>query len=325
MAAPDKEDPPGETAGFKDAQGRNGARVNYGSPEQPATAVVSELPTQKQTPSVLLPKWKLIGKAIFDPHLARCDLKVLYFIVESINSKSGRWFLSTSDIAKAVGVDPRTVTRAITSLCGGGYLLRKSGNRTFANEYRMGAGESVPTGESAGTDEIAGTGEFAVRYGRIHPKATGENARPYPLTYPLTESTEEKHMHESSDSRCRTETIPPTKPTPDALQLPDWLPAQAWIDWHDYRLKRTPRGWSDKAQELSVSTLAKLRSEGHDPVKVIEASIENGWSGLFPLKTQNNSRGSNNANQRQRGESVADYVARVNRVHDEREAVFGIL
>lgn len=109
----------------------------------------------------------------------------------------------------------------------------------------------------------------------------------------------------------------PSAPKPEPLQLPDWLPTQSWIDWHDYRLKRTPKGWTAKAQELSVATLAKLRAEGHDPVKVIEASIENCWTGLFPLKT-NNIRGSINGNQRHPGESLADYSARINRAHEGR-------
>ena len=84
--------------------------------------------------------------------------------------------------------------------------------------------------------------------------------------------------------------------------------------------KRSGKGWTPKAQELSVATLERLRREGHDVVKVIETSIENGWTGLFPLKNNNNVRGTTNAHQRQPGESVAEYVARINREHDEREA-----
>ncbi|MDE2255950.1 MAG: YdaU family protein [Betaproteobacteria bacterium] len=69
---------------------------------------------------------------------------------------------------------------------------------------------------------------------------------------------------------------------PPALTLPDWLPESAWADWHAFRNSR--KGWTHKARELSLSTLAKLRSDGHDPVGVIEQSIERGWTGLFELR-----------------------------------------
>jgi DNA-binding MarR family transcriptional regulator len=64
--------------------------------------------------------------------------------------------------------------------------------------------------------------------------------------------------------------------------LADWLPEEAWKDWHDFRNAR--KGWTPKARELSLATLAKLHAAGHQPRAVIEQSIERGWTGLFPLK-----------------------------------------
>ncbi len=65
--------------------------------------------------------------------------------------------------------------------------------------------------------------------------------------------------------------------------LPDWLPPEAWADWHGFRNAR--KGWTAKARELSLRTLADLKAQGHDPRKVIEQSIERGWTGLFPIKS----------------------------------------
>jgi hypothetical protein len=65
--------------------------------------------------------------------------------------------------------------------------------------------------------------------------------------------------------------------------LPDWLTESTWADWHAFRNQR--KGWTHKARELSLATLTKLRSKGHDPTAVIEQSIERGWTGLFELKT----------------------------------------
>lgn len=64
--------------------------------------------------------------------------------------------------------------------------------------------------------------------------------------------------------------------------LPGWLPEDVWADWHQYRNAR--KGWTPKARELSMSTLADLRDAGHDPRAVVNQSIERGWTGLFPVK-----------------------------------------
>jgi uncharacterized protein YdaU (DUF1376 family) len=69
-----------------------------------------------------------------------------------------------------------------------------------------------------------------------------------------------------------------------AFALPDWLPPEAWQDWHRYRNSR--KGWTQHARELSLRTLTELRAQGHEPRRVIDQSIERGWSGLFPIKGQ---------------------------------------
>src|SRR5699024_4101428 len=103
-------------------------------------------------------------------------------------------------------------------------------------------------------------------------------------------------MHSACDPHCDPHApspspSPPPSPSPSPsaaetrkgkLSLPDWLPDDAWKDWHDYRNAR--KGWTRKAKELSLNTLEKLHGQGHDPTAVICQSIERGWSGLFPIK-----------------------------------------
>lgn len=94
-----------------------------------------------------------------------------------------------------------------------------------------------------------------------------------------------------------------------APELPAWLDPTTWVDWHAYRNSR--KGWTQKARELSLRTLTKLRDAGHDPRAVIEQSIENGWAGLFPV------RGGSNASARRL--SAADRVqANADRARRER-------
>ncbi|CCD29917.1 hypothetical protein CAGGBEG34_330012 [Candidatus Glomeribacter gigasporarum BEG34] len=67
------------------------------------------------------------------------------------------------------------------------------------------------------------------------------------------------------------------------LKRPDWLPEDAWRDWVSYRKTHKSR-FTEKAAELSLCELAKLRERGFEPRAVIEQSILSGWTGLFPLK-----------------------------------------
>src|SRR5260364_28809 len=63
------------------------------------------------------------------------------------------------------------------------------------------------------------------------------------------------------------------------LKRPDWLPEDAWRDWVSYRKTHKSR-FTEKAAELSLCELAKLRERGFEPRAVIEQSILSGWTGL---------------------------------------------
>ena len=65
------------------------------------------------------------------------------------------------------------------------------------------------------------------------------------------------------------------------MAAPEWLDANAWVEWCGYRHGRK---WTPRAAELAIAKLAELRAAGHDPRLVIEQSIANGWTGLFPIK-----------------------------------------
>ena len=65
--------------------------------------------------------------------------------------------------------------------------------------------------------------------------------------------------------------------------LPGWLPADAWEQYVQHRKDKRSK-LTDNAQRLCIRDLEKLKEAGQDPRAVIEQSISNGWTGLFPLK-----------------------------------------
>lgn len=67
---------------------------------------------------------------------------------------------------------------------------------------------------------------------------------------------------------------------PVEIELPEWMPADAWGMWVRYR-HEIKKPLTEDGPRLHLGKLSKFRDEGHDPVRVIEAAIENRWQGLF--------------------------------------------
>jgi hypothetical protein len=68
-----------------------------------------------------------------------------------------------------------------------------------------------------------------------------------------------------------------------AASLPAWLSASDWQAWLAYR-KKIKRPLDAEAERRTMAKLDELRKQGHDPGKVIDQSIVNGWQGLFAMK-----------------------------------------
>lgn len=69
--------------------------------------------------------------------------------------------------------------------------------------------------------------------------------------------------------------------------LPDWVPAEAWAGYVEMRketLKKPLK--TDRAINLAINTLARLRDDGNDPGAVLDQSTLNGWQGLFAVRVE---------------------------------------
>lgn len=99
----------------------------------------------------------------------------------------------------------------------------------------------------------------------------------------VTQSDGKKRREEKREEGVTTVT-PARRAVRAAVSVttPDWLDAQAWGEWCRYRHGRK---WTQRAAELAIGVLTDLHAAGHDPRLVIEQSIANGWTGLFPIKT----------------------------------------
>lgn len=84
--------------------------------------------------------------------------------------------------------------------------------------------------------------------------------------------------HQSPDTKERITNVIPKK-----AGLPDWLDEGLWEEYKRHR-RQKKSSLTDLAESRAIAKLARMLDDGHDPNKVIEQSLENGWTGLFELK-----------------------------------------
>ena len=84
---------------------------------------------------------------------------------------------------------------------------------------------------------------------------------------------------------------PPKSPTGDSkkfdplsVPIPDWLNHQSWVEWVQYRNDVKKAIKTAITVTKAFNLLKECLDEGHDPTEVINASIANGYQGLFKPK-----------------------------------------
>ena len=68
---------------------------------------------------------------------------------------------------------------------------------------------------------------------------------------------------------------------PLSIPVPEWLDASSWSEWVAYRQQSGKAIKTELTVTKAFSLLKQCLDEGHDPVAVINASIANGYQGLF--------------------------------------------
>ncbi|QIM45430.1 replication protein [Leclercia adecarboxylata] len=71
---------------------------------------------------------------------------------------------------------------------------------------------------------------------------------------------------------------------PLSIPVPEWLDASSWGEWVAYRQQSGKAIKTELTVTKAFSLLKQCLDEGHNPVAVINASIANGYQGLFKPK-----------------------------------------
>lgn len=82
--------------------------------------------------------------------------------------------------------------------------------------------------------------------------------------------------------QCNTETEK-RRAESVALSLPDWLPESSIQDFKSHRVK-LKKPMTDKAIQLLIGELTKLKSDGYDPIECLNTAMLRGWQTPYPPK-----------------------------------------
>lgn len=74
-----------------------------------------------------------------------------------------------------------------------------------------------------------------------------------------------------------------------AFVLPDWIPSTLWMQYLEMR-RRIRKPPTNKAKQLVIAKLERLKHEGNDVIAVLEQSIQNSWQGIFPVREEQNGK-----------------------------------
>lgn len=187
-------------------------------------------------------------------------------------------FPSVDRLAKETGMSARSVQRALRVLEDAGLIAM--GNQRIA-EAKGFAKNRTPTVYRMVMDLIhpENMGRHSVT--SHNSGATNETARGD------TDDIQGRHsvtltIIEPSDNR-HAPIIPKPKSKAPSVEIPDWVPSEAWNGFLEMR-KKIKKPLTDRGVALALKKLGQLRDEGHDPSAVLDQSVMSNYQGLFPVK-----------------------------------------
>lgn len=193
------------------------------------------------------------------------DKLVLLMLANYASNEAGDCYPSLETLCNDCGMSRSTLKLALASLEQARLLSiqhRKVETVNLSNVYRL---NMQP--EGVGRNPTEGVGRIPAEGGSNPDRGVGRIPTPNQLVKPIKETVNQKPR----------------------ANAPDWLPPAEWNAFVEMR-NRMRKPMTERAKELAIAELAKLRDAGHDPVAVLNQSVMNSWLGLFALK--NGARGS---------------------------------
>jgi hypothetical protein len=78
---------------------------------------------------------------------------------------------------------------------------------------------------------------------------------------------------------------PLSPPKSKSVEVPDWMPAEEWAAFKEMRRKMRGIPFTEAAERTVIAKIGKLKTEGHDPAKLLSKAVERGHRTVFEDET----------------------------------------
>ena len=72
----------------------------------------------------------------------------------------------------------------------------------------------------------------------------------------------------------------------EGIKYPFELNVEAWESWKDFRKKEYRKSYKNLGEKAAIKKLLKLSTSKEEQALILEQSMENGWIGIFSLKSE---------------------------------------
>lgn len=72
----------------------------------------------------------------------------------------------------------------------------------------------------------------------------------------------------------------------EGIEYPFELNVEAWESWKEFRKKEYRKTYKDLGEKAAIKKLLKLTQSKEEQALILEQSMENGWIGIFALKSE---------------------------------------
>ena len=72
----------------------------------------------------------------------------------------------------------------------------------------------------------------------------------------------------------------------EGIEYPFELNVEAWEFWKDFRKKEYRKSYKNLGEKAAIKKLLKLSTSKEEQALILEQSMENGWIGIFALKSE---------------------------------------
>ena len=72
----------------------------------------------------------------------------------------------------------------------------------------------------------------------------------------------------------------------EGIKYPFELNVEAWESWKEFRKKEYRKSYKDLGEKAAIKKLLKLTQSKEEQALILEQSMENGWIGIFALKSE---------------------------------------